>query len=963
MGELATKIRAKFPGAYDDISDSDLETKITAKFPGVYDDLVSKSVVQGNPDASAAETERMKRDFIRKEGALKTRIKERAKTIATPAEIPRFAAEAAAMTANAGLRGLKGVASTVQAGGEAIRQGSIDAGLQKFAEKQAEFQPMESPLKPSGTGSMLSDLATKGINYANEKTGRPDIVEPVAQGLMDIGALVGLKTAIKPAIKGLKDLATPKPAESVKLSPNAAKQVELADLSQQHNVPLTVGELRGSTGLKAAETQLERVPAVGIRGFREKQSNALKTAAESLVDNLTTGVDDSGIAIQQGLLNKMNAGKKLAKQAYDRIDEAMTKKGVINEIAPVATREAAKTLLAEYPDIFDRLPSGTVKNKLQIIVEDTASKQKTFEGLPAENPIIGRHGRPTPSSILDAQGMPITETVQPKMSFKDARSLREQLGNYIDRAYKSAGAVGGKELRQLSILKSALDGDINTWAENSPHVEINNAFRNANKVYRDNVAPFKEFIVKKATGDTFDTDLMAKTFIKNDRPQLAGKLMNLLDDQGKAAVKHSILKEALDLGLDTKTDVPFSPAKFATKLERYGKTLSSIFTPEELTQINGFVKLARAAERAGQYAENPPTGLRAGDLGIYTGFGYGLATNPLATFGTVAALKFLSSLLTSDLGRKLLTRSAKVKEGTPAWNSFMNYANEKMEKGGQGEPIDSATPPASMPAQRPGQMERSPGAGQTPGQQPVSEVQTPVITPEDSAKINETVNKIDRQGVDKKSGQRGSSPELASLLEGIRNTKGFEAVQGYVHQIAAQVYQSGMKVAEFAKAMKEATGAQFDKVVRHIATAYEFAKKMGKDERGLVGKDIKYPKTHASNWDAIVENRPFLKETALKIAKEDGAQITPDGNIVMYHGTRSGNKIRKSGVINQNSYLTTDRTIAERYAQSAQQKGKTEAMAVVIDPQSLMASGNKYYSTNEPVYYNNGVYQVEPPQK
>ena len=36
---LAQKIRAKFPGTYDDLSDQDLEAKVTAKFPGVYDDI------------------------------------------------------------------------------------------------------------------------------------------------------------------------------------------------------------------------------------------------------------------------------------------------------------------------------------------------------------------------------------------------------------------------------------------------------------------------------------------------------------------------------------------------------------------------------------------------------------------------------------------------------------------------------------------------------------------------------------------------------------------------------------------------------------------------------------------------------------------------------------------------------------------------------------------------------------
>lgn len=36
---LAQRIRAKYPGAYDDLSDSQLESSVKAKYPGVYDDM------------------------------------------------------------------------------------------------------------------------------------------------------------------------------------------------------------------------------------------------------------------------------------------------------------------------------------------------------------------------------------------------------------------------------------------------------------------------------------------------------------------------------------------------------------------------------------------------------------------------------------------------------------------------------------------------------------------------------------------------------------------------------------------------------------------------------------------------------------------------------------------------------------------------------------------------------------
>lgn len=41
MGQLAAKVRAKYPGAYDDLTDEQLEAAVVAKYPGEYDDLVT----------------------------------------------------------------------------------------------------------------------------------------------------------------------------------------------------------------------------------------------------------------------------------------------------------------------------------------------------------------------------------------------------------------------------------------------------------------------------------------------------------------------------------------------------------------------------------------------------------------------------------------------------------------------------------------------------------------------------------------------------------------------------------------------------------------------------------------------------------------------------------------------------------------------------------------------------------
>lgn len=48
---LAAKVRAKYPGVYDDLDDATLEQKVRAKFPGVYDDIPSTPVTPAAPAA------------------------------------------------------------------------------------------------------------------------------------------------------------------------------------------------------------------------------------------------------------------------------------------------------------------------------------------------------------------------------------------------------------------------------------------------------------------------------------------------------------------------------------------------------------------------------------------------------------------------------------------------------------------------------------------------------------------------------------------------------------------------------------------------------------------------------------------------------------------------------------------------------------------------------------------------
>jgi hypothetical protein len=106
-----------------------------------------------------------------------------------------------------------------------------------------------------------------------------------------------------------------------------------------------------------------------------------------------------------------------------------------------------------------------------------------------------------------------------------------------------------------------------------------------------------------------------------------------------------------------------------------------------------------------------------------------------------------------------------------------------------------------------------------------------------------------------------------------------------------------------------------------------------------------------SNVNAVVRNRPEIADTNLRLAKDNGIEVTKDGYLVLYHGTRSENKIAHGGVLKVGTYLSNRKT-AEEFARAAQQAGRPTVMRLEVPPGAVMSSGGNdavYFSLNEPL--------------
>ena len=103
------------------------------------------------------------------------------------------------------------------------------------------------------------------------------------------------------------------------------------------------------------------------------------------------------------------------------------------------------------------------------------------------------------------------------------------------------------------------------------------------------------------------------------------------------------------------------------------------------------------------------------------------------------------------------------------------------------------------------------------------------------------------------------------------------------------------------------------------------------------------------NTEAVIRNRPAVREESIRAAKSQGVQVTPSGDVVLFHGTspRNAKLIERSGKLHMGTYFATDYQTAERYAYQATSSGEPVVLTVTIDP-SAVFPGN-YWTLNEEV--------------
>lgn len=425
-------------------------------------------------------------------------------------------------------------------------------------------------------------------------------------------------------------------ARKGKLKP---KYQEVDNLGKQYDVPTTVGDIKGGGSIKNIETQLERVPVVGISKLRTTQHDRSLAAATGVSKKFKNLMDETDYKAIPAMQRSAQQGDRNASRVLGIINDAGNDTGKIlqasAEVKGWRQSAIATKLYNRVDDEVIKAGNGTVPtNRTQAALADALDKQAASLA---------------PDGVLLRELTKISDNLanpsKPK-TFKNTRLLRSQLGDLAD---KYGSPINGNKAaaRVFGDVKKAVDDDIADFAANSGSTAIKTAYKKADKFYAG-VMKSKDSAITKAMQSNKPDEVFDK-FIKAGKGDAAQNFANSLDDKGRAALRYQMVDDAMTKAWNENKEA-FSPAKFAGKFEELAEPYTRLFKGDDKKQMDGFIKLMRHVERAGQFKENPPTGVRLGDVAM---IGTALASVPLAFKGASVSL-LARTLFTTKAGKNLL---------------------------------------------------------------------------------------------------------------------------------------------------------------------------------------------------------------------------------------------------------------------------------------------------------------------
>ena len=401
------------------------------------------------------------------------------------------------------------------------------------------------------------------------------------------------------------------------------KQIrEIIDTADANEIRVFFDDLSDSALAKRASVAAEVFGALGTGRGRALQNEEAARAANRWLRRVSADSDDFEDVIQEGLKRKLAIFKREASRKYGRV-----------------AREIGEDAGAVGTPKFDRFANAGID-------------AETAKGTRANAQVVDFLQR-----FRDA----------PRGDFDAMIEFRSDLNKELQGFLVNSDGLSKSSIDALMRAKQALDDDMSAFARSRG---AQSAWRAANEFYRNTVAQFKIGKLKALTNErsaaNFDATSAWRYLVANTtNPVRARRMFQALDAKGRAAVRAGLLKEAVNRA--SPEGQPFSPARFAGYLERVKPVTDQFFRGRSGEEIGGLVKLMRHIERAGQFAENPPTGQRLIPF-LFVG---GAGIEPVTTTAVAGGALGIQGLFQNPTGRNLLLASSKAAPGSEEMNRIV----------------------------------------------------------------------------------------------------------------------------------------------------------------------------------------------------------------------------------------------------------------------------------------------------
>lgn len=499
----------------------------------------------------------------------------------------------------------------------------------------------------------LGGAATGAAEYVNPGESRAQ--NALMSGLWSAGIGAGIGGA-----GALYDLAK-KGITKFKSALKGVYKPELQDMmeaAKKYGVDVLPGDISRKGGVTRLSEFSEKVPGINILSAREKQAQQAFEAAQKL----SKDQQQKMIATEFGGPGGLEKLKKVAESSSKRSGRA---KEILEEIENSgddwnkiiqtsgnvsllnkklkadSLSEKVTNLAREFGDVPERHTTATVKNALQELTSSRIPDKGTVK-------------------ILQE----INEAIKKPQDYSGLLKFRSSINNILQDYYKGQNALIGSEgAVYIQRVKNAIEKDLDIFAR-SKSPELKKAHKEFMSYYKNELVPYKDRQLANALKNA-DADTVYDAFIKRNimsegkGHHRAKRFYQSLDPKGREAVKTGVIQHAVEKAINVEKN-SFSPAIFASELRRNQPAKTKFFNEKELKDLEGFSKLMRQIERAGQ-TKSPETGVKAVPYLIGGAASLGTYLSPLIGTGILGSTYALKKIMSSPSFAKFLAAPSELK--------------------------------------------------------------------------------------------------------------------------------------------------------------------------------------------------------------------------------------------------------------------------------------------------------------